>query len=186
MNIFMEISLHRSLIIPSCTSAEIKDMIVVQLLLYIPHYFSKVNPTYTFTKLIISPHLPLKPVCHGVSVFASFSSAQSLSCVWLFATPWTTACQASLSITNSWSSLRLMSIESVMLSNHLILCHPLLLLPLIFPSISVFSNESTLHIRWPKYWSFSFSISSSNQVAKALEFQLQHQSFQWLFKVNLL
>ena len=81
MNIFMEISLHRSLIIPSCTSAEIKDMIVVQLLLYIPHYFSKVNPTYTFTKLIISPHLPLKPVCHGVSVFASFSSAQSLSCV---------------------------------------------------------------------------------------------------------
>lgn len=71
MNIFMEISLHRSLIIPSFTSAEIKDMIVIQLLVYIPHYFSKVNPMYTFTKLIISPHLPLKPVCHGVSVFAS-------------------------------------------------------------------------------------------------------------------
>ena len=144
MNIFMEISLHRSLIIPSCTSAEIKDMIVVQLLLYIPHYFSKVNPTYTFTKLIISPHLPLKPVCHGVSVFASFSSAQSLSCVWLFATPWTAACQASLSITNSRSSLRLMSIESVMLSNHLILCHPLLLCPQSLPASESFPMSQLL------------------------------------------
>ena len=81
----------------------------------------------------------------------------SLSHVQLFATPWTTALQASLSITNSWSSLKLMSIESVMPSNHLILCHPLLLLPSIFPSIRVFSNEPALHIRWPKYWSFGLT-----------------------------
>ena len=82
-------------------------------------------------------------------------SVQSLSCVWLFATPWTTACQASLSTTNSRSPPKSMSIESVMPSNHLILCHPLLLLPSIFPSIRVFSNESALRIRWPKYWSFT-------------------------------
>ena len=88
-----------------------------------------------------------------------FSSVQSLSRVQLFSTPWTTACQASLSITNSRSLLKLISIESVMPSNHLILCRPLLLLPLIFPSIRVFSNESALRIRWPKYWSFSFNIS---------------------------
>ena len=83
-----------------------------------------------------------------------FSSVQSLSCVWLFATPWTAACQASLSITNSQSLLKLMCIKSVMPSNHLILCHPLLFPPSIFPSIRVFSSESVLHIRWPKYWSF--------------------------------
>ena len=88
------------------------------------------------------------------------SSVQLLSHVWLFATPWTTACQASLSITNSWSLPKLMSIE--LPSNHLILCHPLLLLPSIFPSIRVFSNESALRIRWPKYWGFSFNISPSN------------------------
>ena len=88
-----------------------------------------------------------------------FSSVQLLSRVWLFATPWTAACQAFLSITNSQSLLKLISIESVMLSNHLILCCPLLLLPSIFSSIKVFSNESVLRIRWPKYWSFSFSIS---------------------------
>ena len=88
-----------------------------------------------------------------------FSSVQLLSRVQLFATPWTAACRASLSITNSWSLLRLMSIKSVMPSSHLILCHPLLLPPSIFPSIRVFPNESVLHIRWPKYWSFSFSIS---------------------------
>ena len=87
-----------------------------------------------------------------------FSSVQSLSRVRLFVTPWTAARQASLSITNSRSSLKLMSIELVMPSSHLILCHPLLLLPPIPPSIRVFSNESTLHMRWPKYWSFSFSI----------------------------
>ena len=89
-----------------------------------------------------------------------FSSVQSLSHVWLFATPWTAARQASLSITNSWSSPKLMCIESVMPSSNLILCRPLLFLPPISPSIRVFSNESTLHMRWPKYWSFSFNPSS--------------------------
>ena len=93
----------------------------------------------------------------------SFRSDQSLSRVQLFATPWTAACQASLSITNSWSSLKLTPIESVMPSSHLILCSPLLLLPPIPPTIRVFSNESALHMRWPKYWSFSFSISPSNE-----------------------
>ena len=93
------------------------------------------------------------------------SSVQPLSHVRLFATPWTAACQASLSITNSRSLLKLMFIESVMPSNHLILCYPLLLPPSIFPSIRVFSNESVLRIRWPKYWSFSFSISPSNEYA---------------------
>ena len=94
------------------------------------------------------------------------STVQSLNCVRLFATPWSEAYQASLSITNSRSSLELMSIESVMPSNHLILCHPLLLLSSIFPSIGVFSSESVLHIRWPKYWSFSFSISPSNEYSR--------------------
>ena len=93
----------------------------------------------------------------------SVSSAQSLSCVGLFVIPWTAACQASLSITSSQSLLKLMSMESVKPSNHLILSHPLLLLPSIFPSIRVFSNESVLRIRWPKDWSFSFSISPSNE-----------------------
>ena len=92
-----------------------------------------------------------------------FSSVQSLSCIRLFATPWTAAHQASLSITNSQSAPKPMSIESVIPSNHLILCCPLLLLPSIFPSIRVFSNESALCIRWPKYWSFSFNISPSNE-----------------------
>ena len=91
------------------------------------------------------------------------SSVQSLSHVWLFATLWTAAHQAFLSITNSWSLLKLMPIELVMPSNHLLLCHPLLLLPSIFPSIRVFSNESALLIRWPKYWSFSFNMSPSNE-----------------------
>jgi len=152
----------------------------------------------------------------------------------LFPIPWTAACQASLSITNSWSLLKLMSIESVMPSNHLILCHPLLLPPSIFPSIRVFSNESVLGIRWTKYWSFSYSISPFNEYSglisfrmdwfgspcsprdsqesspapqfksinssvlnfcysptltyihtKILELQLQHQSFQWIFRVDL-
>ena len=89
-----------------------------------------------------------------------------------FATPWPAACQASLSITNSQSLLKLMSIESVMPSNHLILCHPLLLLHSIFPSIRVFSNESVLPIRWPKYWSFSFSISPSNEYSGLISFRM--------------
>ena len=87
-------------------------------------------------------------------------------------TPWTAACQASLSITNSWSSLKLISIDLVMPSNHLILCHPLLLLPPIPPSIRVFSNESTLRMRWPKYWSFSFSISPSNEHPGLISFRM--------------
>ena len=90
----------------------------------------------------------------------------------LFVTPWTAACQASLSITNSQSLLKLMSIKSVMLSNHLILCCPLLLLPSIFPSIRGFSNESALHIRWPEYWSFSFSISPSNEYSGLISFRI--------------
>ena len=101
---------------------------------------------------------------HLLPIFVNlYSSVQLLSHVQLFETPWTTACQASLSITNSWSLPKLMSIQSVMPSNHLILCHPHLLLPSVFPSIRVFSNESALCIRWPKYWSFSFNISPSNE-----------------------
>ena len=90
----------------------------------------------------------------------------------VFATPWTAAHQASLSITNSRSLFKLMSIESVMPSNHLILCHPLLLLPSVFPSIRVFSNESVLRVRWPKYWSFSFSISPSNEYSGLISFSM--------------
>ena len=101
-----------------------------------------------------------------------FSSVHSLSRIRLFATPWTAARQASLSITNSRSSLKLMSIESVMPSNHLILCHSLLLPPSIFPSIRVFSNESVLHMRWPKYWSFSFNISPSSECSGLISFRM--------------
>ena len=101
-----------------------------------------------------------------------FSSVQSLSHVQLFATPWITACQASLSITNSQGLLKLLPIKSVIPSNHLILCHPLLLLPPIPPSIRVFSNESTLCMRWPKYWSFSFSISPSNGHPELISFRV--------------
>ena len=101
-----------------------------------------------------------------------FSSVQPLSRVRLFVTPWTAAGQASLSITNFWSLLKLVSIESVMPFNNLILCHPLLLPPSIFPSIRVFSNESALHIRWPKDWSFSFSISPSNKYSGLISFRM--------------
>ena len=107
-----------------------------------------------------------------VSFFYMFSSVQLLSHVQLFATPWTAAHQASLSITNSQSLLKLMSIELVMPSNHLILCCPFLLPPSIFPSIRVFSNESVLCIRWPKYWSFSFSISPSNEYSGLISFRI--------------
>ena len=101
-----------------------------------------------------------------------FSSVQSLSCVWLFVTPWTTARQASLSITNSPSLPILMSVESVMPSNHLILRCPLLLLPSIFPCVRVFSNKSALHIRWPKYWNFSFNISPSKEHPGLISFRM--------------
>ena len=101
-----------------------------------------------------------------------FSSVQSLSCVWLFATPWITARQASLSITNSRSLPKFMSLKSVMPSSHLILCGPLLLLPTIPPSIRVFSNELTLRMRWPKYWSFSFSIIPSKEIPGLISFRV--------------
>ena len=101
-----------------------------------------------------------------------FSSVQLLGCVWLFVTPWTASCQASLSITNAQSLPKLMSIESVMPYNHLILCRPLLLLPSIFPSIWVFSKESVLHIRWPKYWNFSFSINPSNEYSGLISLRM--------------
>ena len=103
---------------------------------------------------------------------SAYSSVQLLSRIQLFVTWWTAACQASLSITNSWSLLKLMSIESVMPSNHLNLCHPLLLLPSIFPSIRVFSSESVLCIRWPVYWNFSFSINPSNEHSGLISFRM--------------
>ena len=122
----------------------------------------------------------LKSICYlwsreeviGLRFEDQFSSVQLLSCVQLFATPWIAARQASLSITSSRSSLKLTSIESVMPSSHLILCHPLFLLPPIPPSIRVFSNESTLHMRWPKYWSFSFSIISSKEHPGLISFRM--------------
>ena len=109
-----------------------------------------------------------------------FSSVQSLSCVQLFATPRTTACQDSLSITNSQNPPKSKSIESVMPSNHLILCRPLLLLPSIFPSIRVFSNESTLRIRWTKDWSFSFNISPPNEHSGLISFRMD-----WLYLLEV-
>ena len=114
----------------------------------------------------------IKNVPFLLTVSVQFSSVQLLSHVQLFETPWIAARQASLSITNSWSSLRLRSTESVMPSSHLILCYPLLFLPPIPPSIRVFSNESTLHIRWPKYWSFSFSISPSKEHPGLISFRM--------------
>ena len=142
---------------------------------------------------------PAKPV--SSKTWDKISSVQSLSRIRLFATPWTAAHQASLSITNSQGLLKPMSIGSVMPSNHLILCHPLLLLPSIFPSIRLFSNESVLHIKWPKYWSFSFSISTSNEYSGLITFRmdwldllavqgtlkslLQHQSSKALILLHL-
>ena len=119
--------------------------------------------------------LPATPYSHLVSsrsVDFKASSVQSLSCVWCFVTPWAAAHQASLSITNSQSLLKLMSIELLMPSNHPISCRPLLLLPSIFPSIKVFSSESVLCIRWPKYWSFSYSINPSNEYSGLISFRI--------------
>ena len=116
-------------------------------------------------------NLVTKPLPPSVDIDTEISSVQSLSHVQLFEIPWTAARQTSLSISNSWSLLKLLSIESVMSSNHLILCYPLLLLPPIFPSIKVFSDESILHIRWPKYWDFSFSISPSNEYSSLISFR---------------
>ena len=120
------------------------------------------NPSTFHCALYVGHNFPSK----------EFSSVQSLSCVWLFLTPWTAALQASLSTTNFRSPPKPMSIKLMMPSNHLILCHPLLLLPSIFPSIRVFSNESALCIRWPKYWSFSFSISPSNDYSGLISFRI--------------
>ena len=125
-------------------------------------------------------HIP-SLICHGLF----YSSVKLLNCVQLFANPWTAAHLASLSITNSWSLLKLMSIKSMMPSNHLILCPPLLLLPSIFPSIRVFPNESVLHIRWPKYCSFSFNISPSNEHPGLISLRmdwLDHLAVQWTLK----
>ena len=126
----------------------------------------QMNPEDTMLREI-SPSQQDKPCSSPI-----ISSVQLLSRVWLYATPWTAARQVSLSITNSRSLPKLMCIESVMPSNHLILCRPLLLLPSIFPSIRVFSNKSVLHIRWPKYWSLSFSISPSNEYSGLISFRI--------------
>ena len=132
-----------------------------------------VSITHTFNYCIIIYHLDI--LFYFLSFFTFFlwifSSVQLLSPVWLFVTSWTTECQASLSITNSQSLLKLMSIMSVMPSNHLILYCPLLPLPSVFPSIRVFSKESVLCIRWSKYWSFSFSISPSNEYSGIISFR---------------
>ena len=109
---------------------------------------------------------------NGKEVVYQFTSVQLLSCVQLFVTPWAAAHQASLSITKSWSLLKLVSIESVVPFNHPVFCIPLLFLPSIFPSIRVFSNESILHIRWPKYWSFIFGISPSNEYSGLISFRI--------------
>ena len=121
------------------------------------------------TKLNISW---MSTVRRMVEINYGIVTVQSLSRVQLFATPWTAACQASLSIIHSQSLLKLTSIESVMPSNHLILCHPLLLPPSIFPSIRVFSNELVLRIRWPKYWSFHFTVSPSNEYSGLISFRM--------------
>ena len=130
----------------------------------------------TFLKKMKEPVLisPVIKSCYKATIIkiVIFSSVQSLSRVRLFATPWTTARQASLSITNSRSLPKLMSIESVIPSSHLICCHPLLLLPSIFPNIRVFSNESALRMRWPKYWSFSFNISPTNEHPGLISFRM--------------
>ena len=123
----------------------------------------------SFVHVCMGPNRFSVPQSHCKS---TISSVSSLSRVRLFATPWTAACQASLSITNSRSPPKPMSIESVMPSNYLILCHPLLFLPSIFPSIRVFSNESVLRIRWPNYWSFSFSFSPSNEYSGLISFRM--------------
>ena len=126
-------------------------------------------------RVLLSSHKILSNFC-GISfqpvLMCSFVIVQSLTRVWFFVTPWTAAHQASLSLAISWSLLNLMSAESVMPSNHLTLCCPLLLPSSIFPSVTVFSNESALYIRWPKYWSISFSISPSNEYSRLLSFRI--------------
>ena len=153
------------------------------------HCFNLCRHIFHPTHYTIITNLQLRTQCIGNNCFGnlpwsisvleshrltskSFSSVQLLSHVWLSVTPWTAARQASLSITSSQSSPKPMSMESVMSSNHLILCHPLFLPLSIFPSIQVFSNESVLHIRWPQYWSFSFSISPSKEYSGLISFRI--------------
>ena len=142
------------------------------------HFFPMTNDVEYFSFVLIS-HLCIWRNVYStpLPIFNCISSVQLLSHVRLFVTPWTTAHQTSLSITNSCSLPKPMSIESVMPSNHLILCHPLLLLPSIFPSIRVFSNESAIRIRWPKYWSFSFNISPANEHPGLISFRLNWLDF---------
>ena len=123
-------------------------------------------------KVLFSGFMLLEAFVQLLQICVSFSSVQSLSRVRFFGTPWTAARQASLSITNSQNFIKLKSIELVMPSNHFILCRPLLLLPSVFPSIRVFSNDSVLRIRWPKYWSFSFNISPSNAYSGLISFRM--------------
>ena len=125
-------------------------------------------------------HNATKFLAHVLDFSVQFSSVQSHSCVWFIVTPWTASRKASLSITNSQSLLKLMYIELVLPSNHLILCRPLLLLSSIFPSIKVFSNESVLRIRWPKYWSFSFSISPYNEYSGLISFRMEMVGSPWV------
>ena len=156
--------------------------------------WSYVQPGHSGTTVLIAYMLKYRMVNSGcleplgmihVPATIRFSSGQSLCRVWLFATPCTAGRQASLSTTNSQSLFKLMSIETGMPSNHLILCHPLFFLPSIFPSIRVFSNESVLCIRWPKYWSFSFSISPSNEYSGLISFRIDWFALlavQWTLK----
>ena len=143
------------------SSFETQIILVASCLFYHPQlcFLSTWQPSFEMFASV--PHFPFQ-----------FTSVQLLSPVWLLAIPWTAARQASLSTTNSWSLLKLMPIKSVMPFNHLILCCPLLLLPSIFPSIRVFSNESVLHIRWPKFWHFSFSTSPSNEHLGLISFRI--------------
>ena len=132
------------------------------------------------------PGAGMEPVsCKPAGELLTTQFSQSLSGVWLFVTPWTAARQASLSITNSWSLLKLIPIKSVMPSNHLVLSYPVLPLPSIFPSIRVFTNESVLHIMWPKDWSFSFSISPSDEYSGLISFRIDHwtarKALEWFF-----
>ena len=132
------------------------------------HFFRGLTSKYSHACGLGLQHMNFE----GTQTLSPFV-VQSLNYDWLFATPWTAACQASLSITNSRNLLKLMSVESVMPSNHLILCHPLFLLPSIFPSIKVFSNDLAVLIRWPKYWRFSFSISSSIEYSGLTFFRVE-------------
>ena len=142
-------------------------MVSIPLCLHIPDpYF-----IHSFFSKFLLEYSCFTTLCYFL-LWVRHQSVQSLGHVWLSVTPWTAASQASLSITNSWSLLKLMFTESVMPSNHLILCHPLLLPPSIFPSIKVFSNESALCIRWPKDWSFSFNISPSNEHPGLISFRM--------------